>query len=383
MGKDREISGKSINFKINAANFARMFFAFFLLDIIMLIFDLIPCFSSNEANLLSCLSERYYELINSAKYIVIAVIEGVFLIIGFISGTISVKKKLAPMEAVSKMAMKLGSHDGDFNEEKLHALEAAIDSIQSVDGSNALNSGDKELEGLELAVNGLINRMRESYKQQTRFVSDASHELRTPIAVIKGYADMLDRWGKTDESILNESVEAIRVESDHMSYLVDQLLFLARGDSGKTKLQIKEFDLFDMMHEVYEESGMIDKNHEYEFKAEESIKISGDESMLKQTARILVENASKYTPEGGKIIIGAEKNDKGVCFYIQDNGIGMNKEELPYMFDRFYRADNSRGSTSGTGLGLSIAKWIVDRHGGYFSVVSREGLGTKICVFVR
>ena len=129
--------------------------------------------------------------------------------------------------------------------------------------------------------------MRESYRTQTRFVSDASHELRTPIAVIKGYADMLDRWGKTDEKVLTESIEAIKSESEHMNYLVEQLLFLARGDNGKTKMAFADFDLAQMIREVYDEYVMIDSEHIYRCNAEGSIPACGDVSMLKQTARIL------------------------------------------------------------------------------------------------
>ena len=225
--------------------------------------------------------------------------------------------------------------------------------------------------------------MRQSYQQQARFVSDASHELRTPIAVIQGYANLLDRWGKEDEQILEESIRAIKSESDHMKKLVEQLLFLARGDSGKTRLIMEKVSLGNLMKEVLDESVLIDPKHHYILKNEEDdLLITGDSSMIKQAARILVDNAAKYTPEGGDILLRTGRNEKGHSFFlVQDDGIGISPDDTPHIFERFFRSDPARSRESGgTGLGLSIAKWIIDRHGGYFQVLSREGIGTRITV---
>lgn len=271
-----------------------------------------------------------------------------------------------------------------FDEEKVQNLEEAISKISPTTSNEKIHTGDSELQGLEESINNLLDRMRESYRQQARFVSDASHELRTPISVIQGYANMLDRWGKEDEKILNESIVAIKSEVENMKNLVEQLLFLARGINGKTQLNCKEFFLNDMMNEVFEESKMIDENHIYKYEENEKIKIYGDESLLKQTARILIENAVKYTDKGELIKFKIGKNEKEeVYFYIQDSGIGMNEKDVSHIFERFFRADTARDrKTGGTGLGLSIAKWIIDKHGGYFGVLSREEIGTRITVFL-
>lgn len=299
-----------------------------------------------------------------------------------IMGARKIRRDLAPLDEIAFKA-KVLSNTADFDPQTFYELEKAINEISPVKEGARLHTGNAELEQLELSINNLLERMRESYRQQSRFVSDASHELRTPIAVLQGYVNMLDRWGKTDEKILNESIEAIKSETEHMKSLVEQLLFLARGDSGRTKLNMEDFSLNEMMKEVYEESSMIDKKHTYELKlSEEEITARGDISMLKQTARILIDNSAKYTPENSSVILKTQKNNRGEpAFVIQDEGIGISSKDVSHMFERFFRSDPARTKDSGgAGLGLSIAKWIVDRHGGYFDVVSREDVGTRITV---
>ncbi len=312
----------------------------------------------------------------------IAIIEGLFVMKEIIFGTMKIRKTLKPLDEIAETASRLGNMT--FDVEKFQNLEDAISKISPVILDEKIYTGDSELHGLEEAINNLLERMRDSYKQQTRFVSDASHELRTPISVIQGYANMLDRWGKEDESVLNESIAAIKSESENMKNLVEQLLFLARGINGKTHINCKEFSLNDMISEVLEESKMIDEKHIYMFNNSEKIIVYGDRSLLKQAARILIENAAKYTDENEVIILKTGVNEKGEPYFsIQDNGIGMDEEDVLHIFERFFRADTARvRKNGGTGLGLSIAKWIVDGHKGYFSVLSRKGIGTRITIFL-
>ena len=310
--------------------------------------------------------------------------QGVVWVFTLFTGVGGIRRKLKPLDDITSAASFFTSQSAAADETRLHDLESAIDSISPTNEDAALRTGDKELAGLEQAVNKLIKRMRDSYRQQARFVSDASHELRTPIAVIQGYANMLDRWGKEDEKVLTESIDAIKAESEHMKKLVEQLLFLARGDSGRTQLNVENIDLSGMMSEVLEESEMIDRDHVYCLKAEEPVLTIGDPDMLKQTARILVDNAVKYSPAGETITLRTGYMDGYPTFTVQDNGRGMAQSDVPHVFERFYRADSSRARESGgTGLGLAIAKWIVDRHGGWFVVVSREELGTRITVCLQ
>ena len=207
-----------------------------------------------------------------------------------IFGTSKNRRVLKPLNEIAETASRLS--DMAFDEQKFQSLEDAIAKISPVTSDERIHIGDNELQGLEEAINNLLDRMRESYRQQARFVSDASHELRTPISVIQGYANMLDRWGKNDEEVLEESIAAIKSESENMKNLVEQLLFLARGINGKTQLKIVEFSLNDMMKEVLEESKMIDRYHIYTYIDSENINVYGDISLLKQTARILIENAA-------------------------------------------------------------------------------------------
>ena len=315
------------------------------------------------------------------------------LILFLIRRPLENKKYMKVLSPLNELALKADELSKlEFGEDKYQLIEDAISHLDAGEGST-LSLGDRDLLGVEAAINNLLLRVRESNKQQARFVNDASHELRTPIAVISGYADMLARWGRDDEKVLDESIVAIQKESMRMKHLVEQLLFLARGDSGRTALQLEETNLQDLMREAYEESVMIDENHVYRFNAqidaaggpEDGLGVSGapalsvqaDPGMLKQAVRILIDNAAKYTKEHDEILLGVGISGGRPYLQVQDCGIGMAEADVPHMFERFYRADEAR-SFEGTGLGLSIAKWIVDKHGGHFEIVSRKDLGTRI-----
>ena len=293
----------------------------------------------------------------------------------------SAKRLLRPLNNLAAKADELARYD--LSDNKYHLIENKINSLGPDDGQ-LISLGDEDLVGIERAMNSLLVRIRENNKQQARFVNDASHELRTPIAVIQGYANMLARWGREDEKVLDEAIAAIQNESENMKHLVEQLLFLARGDAGRTQLNIVPISLNTLMREVYEESLMIDENHIYKLSLPENeLIINADEGLLKQAVRILVDNAAKYTKEKDEIILGAGMNmNNRIYLRVQDSGIGMKEKDVEHMFERFYRADEAR-TYNGTGLGLSIAKWIVDKHGGQFEVTSREDLGTRIDILLE
>jgi len=228
----------------------------------------------------------------------------------------------------------------------------------------------------------MLDRINESYKAQARFVSDASHELRSPIAAIQGYANLLDRWGKHDEQALQESIDAIKEEAANMKELVEQLLFLAKGDSHAMPLHEELINLSDVAEAVVKETQMIDDRHVLESRLT-PVHAKADPGLIKQALRILVDNAIKYTPSGGRIVVSVKRSADMAWLTVQDDGIGIPPEAVPRIFDRFYRADDSRArATGGTGLGLSIAKWIVERHGGRIEVLSRQDIGTRISIVI-
>ena len=294
--------------------------------------------------------------------------------------TADVRRRLKPLNDLAVAAEKLSKEPMDHN--KIDDLEKAISHLSADDDEQVIHTGDKDLQSIEIALNSLLKNMKDNEKRQMRFVSDASHELRTPIAVIQGYVNMLDRWGKEDEQVLGESIEALKNESQHMKELVEQLLFLARGDSGRQHLNMERTDINRMVSEVWEESMMIDENHRYEFKGTESEAcVNGDVAMIKQSVRIFVQNAAKYSEPGTTIKLGVSDEVGYVSYLIEDEGTGMESSDIIHIFDRFYRSDEARnGETGGSGLGLSIAKWIVDAHGGTIQVISRADIGSRFIV---
>ena len=382
--REKPIRTGSIAFRIGLSSGLNLLLIFVVLDVVLFCVFILPNLTDGSGAAEITISDfnALKMFIREWKFDLLLRIEGLLVVLWVLFDTLKVRSKLMPLQEFADAALSLSELDGEA-EQRYQKLENAIDMLSPAEDDQKLSTGDAELEGLETAVNKLMARMRESYRQQARFVSDASHELRTPIAVIKGYADLLDRWGKTDEKILEESIQAIKDESENMQHLVEQLLFLARGDSGRTPLNVSEFDLSDMMKVVWEESSMIDKDHDYKFESGGSVMVRGDISLIKQAARILIENASKYTPEGGEIVLKSLISDGHPAFSVQDSGIGISENDLQHIFERFYRADDSRSKqTGGSGLGLAIAKWIIERHGGRFKIISRKDIGTRITVIL-
>lgn len=287
------------------------------------------------------------------------------------------RRFLRPIDSIAAAAQTIS--DPGMDETRFRDVAEAIDHLNAASPDVKLSLGG-EMAELENAVNSLIARMQSSYRQQIRFVDDASHELRTPIAVIEGYVNMLDRWGKNDEKVLQESITAIQTESKHMKTLVDQLLFLARGDMGRQRFERQPVELGQMLAEIREESALIDPDHPYELVIDTPARLRADPAMLKQAVRILVDNAAKYTPAGGAIRLRLQRQADRVLLSVQDEGRGISPEDAGQVFDRFFRGDKARTGSGGSGLGLSIAKWIVEQHGGVIRLVSYEGLGSRFTV---
>lgn len=291
-----------------------------------------------------------------------------------------IREVLRPISELADQAQSLSQEKGPLSLGEMEALAGTLDEINAtrLDTRIDLGATQDELKSLAVAINGLLERINDSYRLQARFVSDASHELRTPIAAIQGYANLLDRWGKNDPEALQESIDAIKEEAANMKDLVEQLLFLARGDNNTMHLQIEQFDLGALAEIIHSETEMISGGHIFKLEISPTL-IRADRGLVKQAARILIDNAIKYTPVGGEINLFVRTKDNLAYFTVQDSGIGIPPGDIPHIFDRFYRADESRArATGGTGLGLSIAKWVAERHGGHLEVLSREDFGSRI-----
>lgn len=267
-------------------------------------------------------------------------------------------------------------------------LDELIVKAENISSSNLnlrLNVRDSTDELVDFAItfNRMMDRIEKAYQKQNQFVSDASHELRTPIAVIQGYANMLERWGKDDKEILQESITAINKEAKAMQDLVEKLLFIARNDKDTLVLIKNTFDISELMEELVRDTHMLTNRHEIESSIEPGITIYGDRDRIKQALRIFVDNAIKYTEPGGKITLQLKREDGYAIVTVKDTGMGIPEEALPRIFDRFYRVDSARERVNGGhGLGLSIARIIILRHGGKIKVASKVGAGTRFSIYL-
>ncbi|MED4206706.1 HAMP domain-containing sensor histidine kinase [Neobacillus mesonae] len=218
-----------------------------------------------------------------------------------------------------------------------------------------------------------------AWQKQQEFVSDASHELRTPLAVIQAKTDLLFRAPSAtiQERILD--VSTISNESRRLSKLVTNLLTLARSDSNQIEMKKSEFQLDELLKEIllqYEEIAIYQEKL-LQLEAE-PVTFFADKERIHQLIVILLDNAMKYTTEGGEILVSCNQSYSSIFLVVKDNGIGIPEKDIPKIFDRFYQSDKARTAAEGTGLGLSIAKWIIDKHFGKTKVQSTLGVGTTI-----
>lgn len=285
------------------------------------------------------------------------------LIAAVLLGSLSTKKLLHPVSVMTQAARSISASD----------LSVRIDEGNSND----------ELDELARTFNEMLDRLEEAYRKQNRFVSDASHELRTPLSVISGYANLLRRWGSEDPVVLEESVTKIIEETDNMQQLVERLLFLARVDQQTQAMNVELFDASELMSQVAKETRLIDDGHTLCEQIEPDVMMTADRALILQAVRAIVENSMKYTPPGGTITLSCKTEGTQVCLSVADTGIGIEEKDLPYIFDRFYKADEARSrQVGGTGLGLSIVKWIVERHNGQIQVSSIPDTGTEFCILI-
>jgi two-component system, OmpR family, sensor kinase len=240
---------------------------------------------------------------------------------------------------------------------------------------------DDEIGNLVSSFNQTLERLEALFTSQQRLLADVSHELRTPLTVIKGNVDLMRRMKSLDE----ESLTSIDQEAGRLTRLVGGLLLLAQAESGKLALSMKRVELDLLVTEVFQEMTILagSKVH-LRLNEIDQAYVNGDRDRLKQVFINLVANAVQYTPQGGEVFLSLQKIGAQARVICRDTGPGIPAEDLPHIFERFYRAEKSRTrrETTGFGLGLSIANWIVERHGGRIEVNSQEGKGTTFAIWL-
>ena len=258
-----------------------------------------------------------------------------------------------------------------------------------------LNKFNKELQeankNLEIKVlkrtrqlDVMNKKLREAIELKSKFIADASHELRTPLTVIQGNLDLAVREAKIKQTKIPETYILILNEIKRMTGVLSDLTMLTNFDAKTETLRYEKINLEKLIKAANQSLQILAKQKKIRLTYEKNarqIKIFGDESKLEKLLLNIIRNAIKYTEKNGKIKIWIEDDGEFVKINIQDNGIGIPKEDLPYIFERFYRVDKARSrKEGGTGLGLSICLWIAEAHGGYISVESEQGKGSTFTV---
>ena len=238
----------------------------------------------------------------------------------------------------------------------------------------------ERLEGSDRALRAAYAKVEASLRAQRRFTADASHELRTPLTSIRGYAGLLRQFAQVTPEDRVAAVAQIDREANRMSRLVEDLLTLARADSGHP-LARERVPLAPMLADIVQQVRALDEGeHAWKLCVDTPIMVMGDQDALRQLGLILLDNAVKYTPHGGRVEVRvAVDGDRGTIA-VSDTGIGISPDALPHIFERFYRAHRDRRLGKGTGLGLSIARWVAEEHGGSIEVESSEERGSTFIV---
>ena len=281
-----------------------------------------------------------------------------------LAGWLSTRRALAPLEAVTNTALQITRAD-DLSRRILYQGPA-----------------NDEVGQLIHAFNQTLSRLENLFDTQRRFIADVGHELRTPLTVIKGNVDLMRRMGYSDD----ESLEGIENEVDRLTRLVGDLLLLAQAESGKLPLDRRLVELDTLVLEAMQQMRVLARDRlNLHLGDIDQVLVCGDRDRLKQVLVNLIGNAIKYTPKEGEVVVGLGKVNNQAQLTVRDTGPGIPEEDLPYIFERFYRGEKSRTRSrdgKGFGLGLSIAYWIVRNHDGRIEVNSKLEQGTTFCVWL-
>lgn len=304
------------------------------------------------------------DLLQQILVTVLGISMAIFVTLAGLAGWLSTGQALVPLESVTAAALSITNADD---------LSRRIP-----------NPGkDKNEIGVLIdAFNQTLDRLEYIFNRQKRFMADVSHELRTPLTVIKGNVGLLRMMKKPDE----ESLSGIETEVDRLTRMVGDLLLLAQAEAGKLELNLQPVELDTLLIEVMQQAKILAGDRiALKLTEIDQIQVNGDRDRLKQVYINLLANAVKYTPAGGKVFVAIKKVGDQAQTVIEDTGPGIPANDLPHIFERFYRGDKARTRSadgSSFGLGLSIAFWIVKNHGGRIEVKSKEGQGTTFSVWL-
>ena len=266
----------------------------------------------------------------------------------------------------------------------LAPLNRIIDTAESIGAQNLskrleVPHAQDELQRLTVTLNAMLDRIQASFNKITQFTADASHDLRTPVAVIRTSAELALRKQRTQLEY-REAMHQILSASIETSELLENLLSLARADAGVLALELHPLELGEHVRKVQERAVLLSADKALDIKLQappDPVWVKADALSLDRLLLILVDNAIKYTPRGGRCEIALSQDQGNARITVSDSGIGIGKEDLQHVFDRFYRADRARSrNIRGAGLGLAIARWITDLHGGNIVVESTPGAGS-------
>ena len=302
--------------------------------------------------------DDFYDAVNRFRLVLLFSVP-VLLLVASAGGYWLSRKAVAPVGEIARLAQSISEHE----------LSKRLPILQTGD----------ELQSLSETLNEMFGRLESAFKRVTQFTADASHELRTPIALMRARTEVALRKQRS-ETDYRETLLRIHQELERTSALIENLMTLARADSGSEPLQVAPTNLSDILLEISEPARLLaeGKSIQYDQRLPETpLWVSGNAPSLRRLFLILIDNAVKYTPREGSISVVLCASDGAAVTEIRDTGVGISPADLPHIFERFYRADESRSRESGgTGLGLSIAKWIAEAHHGKISVTRNLGEGS-------